>query len=191
MDDEKLKEWARKPLWRHDEFAALCCGLDPDKPLDDGPEDTHIKVNKAAKTIALAVFAEKLEYKMPSDASAGDRLYDYDKYYEPVRATIWATKQFPTTFPDFIDLLDTKKENKRSDELGENERGSLHKMILGMAISQYGYDPSQSRNSATGSKSGSIESDLDLLGIKLDCESVQKHLKKANERFSDVLKSKS
>jgi hypothetical protein len=74
-------------------------------------------------------------------------------------------------------------------KLLELERSSLLKMVLGMAVSKYGYRPSAARNSATGENKGSIYADLELLGLGLDAETVRKFIKEADEKFRDVLPS--
>jgi hypothetical protein len=53
------------------------------------------------------------------------------------------------------------------------ERESLLKLVIGMAIKGYTYDPKAPRNAATSD----ITSDLELLGIGLDVDTVRKWLK--------------
>ncbi len=59
--------------------------------------------------------------------------------------------------------------------ISPRERESLLKLIIGMAIAGYTYDPRISRNTATAE----IASDLDRLGIGLDVDTVRKWLKEA------------
>jgi hypothetical protein len=60
------------------------------------------------------------------------------------------------------------------------ERESLLKLIIGMAIAGYKYDPKISRNMATAE----IASDLENLGIGLDVDTVRKWLKEATEMLT-------
>jgi len=60
--------------------------------------------------------------------------------------------------------------------LHPKERQSLQKMILGMAIEQYGYDPS-----ARGSAVSQIADDLGGHGLSLDEDTIRKQLKMAAE----------
>ena len=53
----------------------------------------------------------------------------------------------------------------------------MMKMIVGMAIERYGYDPTGKRNTATSQ----IQSDLDKQGIGLDDETIRKHLRNAKK----------
>ena len=68
------------------------------------------------------------------------------------------------------------------ENLIETERTSLLKMILGMAIKKYRYEPGKSKNEATGDGAGSILSDLDRIGIKIDSGTIRKYLKEAEDK---------
>ena len=74
--------------------------------------------------------------------------------------------------------------NARSEEAGSaekplhtRERESALKLIIGMALKGYCYDPSASRNAATQD----IADDLAALGIGLDADTVRKWLKEGTE----------
>lgn len=62
-----------------------------------------------------------------------------------------------------------------SDQISERERQTVLKLIIGMAIKGYCFDPAASRNSAASE----IVSDLALLGISIDDDTVRKWLKEA------------
>lgn len=64
-------------------------------------------------------------------------------------------------------------------ELATTERNSLYKMILGMAMEKYDYDPESRRNSATGENTGSISADLEKAGLPVDADTIREHLKAA------------
>lgn len=59
--------------------------------------------------------------------------------------------------------------------LGTTERNQLLKMVLGMAIDSYGYDPMAKKNEATKQ----IVDDLAKLAISIDPDTVRKYLKEA------------
>lgn len=61
--------------------------------------------------------------------------------------------------------------------LGTRERESLLKLIIGMAIGGYGYDPTASRSE----QPSAIASDLVTNGVSLDVDTVRKWLKEAAE----------
>ncbi|MCO4794287.1 MAG: hypothetical protein KC493_11270 [Bacteriovoracaceae bacterium] len=85
------------------------------------------------------------------------------------------------------ELLEQKKlelsetENIASQIEGNKvkEITSLQKMVLGMAISKYGYDPEASKNECTGNNKFSIREDLYKCNIDLSLDTIRKHLKEA------------
>jgi hypothetical protein len=66
-----------------------------------------------------------------------------------------------------------------SKHLTTREVNSLYRIILGMAIKKYKYDPDLTRNVATGRNAGSISADLEQAGLTVDSETISKHLKAA------------
>jgi hypothetical protein len=68
--------------------------------------------------------------------------------------------------------------SQTDDKLNPKERQSLQKMILGMAIEQYGYNPS-----ARGSAVSQIADDLQAHGLSLDHDTIRKQLRVAAEEL--------
>lgn len=87
---------------------------------------------------------------------------------------------------DFI-LNNKRDTQKELDHLGQSERVSLLKMVLGMAISAYDYKPGLKRNAATGDNKRSISADLSRAGLSLKPESVRKYINEAEDLFHDLL----
>ena len=75
--------------------------------------------------------------------------------------------------------LNDQKKDKEEKPLGTTERNSLYKMILGMAISGYGYDPEAKKNDAIKD----ISDDMVRNNISLTAETIRSYLKKANSEF--------
>lgn len=65
--------------------------------------------------------------------------------------------------------------------LTETERNTMLKLIIGMAIAAYKYDPQAQRNPATGDNKGSIKASLDRYGITIDSDTIRKYLNEAKE----------
>jgi hypothetical protein len=61
--------------------------------------------------------------------------------------------------------------------IGTRERESLLKLVIGMAVCGYGYDPSESRSP----QPSAIASDLAKCGVSLDVDTIRKWLKEAAE----------
>jgi hypothetical protein len=72
------------------------------------------------------------------------------------------------------------KEYRLKNEVTGNERNCMLKLILGMAIDAYDYNPKASRNSATGDKNG-ISAKLATRNINIDPDTVRKYLTEAKE----------
>lgn len=84
-------------------------------------------------------------------------------------------------------LCEKDSTKKTADSITETERSSLLKLVLGMAVSAYSYDPISKRNAATGNNKGSIVADLERVGLAIDSGTVLKFVTEGKMRFSDLL----
>jgi len=75
---------------------------------------------------------------------------------------------------------------KTNTDLSDTERNFMLKLIIGMAIDGYGYDPNATRNKATGNNNGSIKAALDELGLRADEKTISKYLKLAAESYPEA-----
>lgn len=71
------------------------------------------------------------------------------------------------------------------DDLKDSERSSLFKLILGMAIAGYKFNPQAEKNTAISD----ITEDLQKLGIGMSDDTVRKWINKAGEKFPNVGKA--
>jgi len=92
------------------------------------------------------------------------------------------TKAKPT-YPQYQpEITVTKESNTRaSEDLPTKERVSMLKLIIGMAICFYGYDPKSKRSAVTGETPDSIHADLLKAGFNFDVGSIRKYIKEAKE----------
>lgn len=88
-----------------------------------------------------------------------------------------ALREFEQLIADNEQESSTTTCNNKS-ELSETERNTMLKLIIGMAVDAYGYDPDSSRNSATGDKNG-ISAKLQARGINIDADTVRKYVNEA------------
>jgi hypothetical protein len=65
--------------------------------------------------------------------------------------------------------------------ISQSERTSMLKLIIGMAINAYDYDPDKTRNSATGYNSNGISAKLLTHGIEIGPDTVRKYLTEAKD----------
>jgi hypothetical protein len=75
---------------------------------------------------------------------------------------------------------------KEVKPLATTERNQLLKIILGMAVDSYGYDPAANKNDATKQ----IVDDLSKIDIKIDAGTVLKYLKEAARTVSFTMPNK-
>lgn len=68
-----------------------------------------------------------------------------------------------------------RTERAKATEIGTRERDTLLKIVIGMAVKGYGYDPDQQRSGTVRE----IVSDLELVGAALDADTVRKWLRQA------------
>jgi hypothetical protein len=73
--------------------------------------------------------------------------------------------------------LESAKSHEPEKPLGPRERDSLLKLVLGMAIRGYGYDPKAGRSGTARE----IASDLQVSGLALDDDTIRKYLTEAKE----------
>ncbi len=78
-----------------------------------------------------------------------------------------------------LKVLEEKLSQQDNKPLLTRERQSVLKLILGMAIKGYTYNPKQSRNDAIRE----IAQDLESLGIALDQDTIRKWIKEASENL--------
>ncbi|MBI2791139.1 MAG: hypothetical protein HYX61_04195 [Gammaproteobacteria bacterium] len=85
---------------------------------------------------------------------------------------LWLQKSKIDVF--FKKPLQQSLENERN-----HERSTMLKMILGMAMAAYNFNPEERRNEATGSKKGSIKADIEKMGFDITEDTVRKYLNAA------------
>jgi hypothetical protein len=86
-----------------------------------------------------------------------------------------------------LDLLNVAVPNiLDKSHILETERNTLLKLIIGMAIDAYGYDPTATKNIATGGNRGSIQAGLDRCCLNADQKTIKKYLEAAAELYPDA-----
>ena len=75
-------------------------------------------------------------------------------------------------------------------ELSESERTTLLKMIYGMAIDGYGFNPEEKKSKLTGQASEGLSAQLLDVGIDVSYKSVKRYIDAAKELFESARKDK-
>jgi hypothetical protein len=84
--------------------------------------------------------------------------------------------KYGVVMSEVVEKLESHKKKEPTDKpLTTTERNSMLKMILGMAIVRYKYDPKVLKNDATNK----ITNDLVSLGLEITDDTVRKYLKRA------------
>jgi len=161
------------PSWTAEEAAALTLGLSP-QTVGRLPDVNHPLIDRfhiLRKIISRAFAANDTgsgEYGIvPADYLTWAKLNEFD---------------VPTELAAEVARVQTLTPKRSSDKpLGTRERDTHLKIILGMAMGGYAYNP-------TASKSPTVREicdDFDRLGLNLDQETIRRKLKEAAALFGD------
>ncbi len=134
--------------------------------LNDSSGGFVLLVAQDKQTINLSslhVLTKDMEaYKNENGLTKNISIEDYPKDLQPI---IPATKS-------------------KEKGLSTTERETLLKLILGMAMDAYGYDPTIPRNNASGGNKCGISSKLALIGISISDDTIRKYLTEAKKLLS-------
>ena len=76
-----------------------------------------------------------------------------------------------------IEIVEDEKPKTQT----ENERNNMLKLIIGMAIDAYGYNPAKTKNNSTGSNKDGISARVQTRGITISDDTIRTYLKEAKE----------
>lgn len=169
-----IQFWARHPYWTPEEGAVLAYDLDPKDMIRNaaaGYDRPSIQVASNANHL------RDLAYRAIYVAQLG-------RPSAPIEFMTWAKSVGVEFHADWWDAVAeaapgpsaaTSPPTVPKPDLKIRERESLLKLVIGMAIGGYSWDPKAPRNNATAD----ITSDLHKLGIQLDQDTVLKWLREA------------
>lgn len=174
--------WLSLDLWKLDDACLLLSGANPESVPSRQRDDWWNK-SKLWHIATASVKAHKLkcaEYKPNEKFSV----------VEPKVFLEWAQSKDVEIPPELQPLIadESTGANISADVIDGRERDILLKIIYGMAVKKYDYNPSAAKNSATGEKSGSIFDDLEKLGLRVSSDAIRRHLVAAVNKFGDVTK---
>jgi hypothetical protein len=121
------------------------------------------------------------------ETGQGDYGYDIERKDE---AFFIIDRSYPIEILEIAKPPNTDGEQK---DLSETERNTMLKLIIGMAIDAYDYDPGPDgpRNTATGGNKGSIKAALERCGLSADQKTIKKYLEEAAKQYPDAKAQKS
>jgi hypothetical protein len=176
LDFHENKYWSRKAIWCPIEAILLSLGI--------WPEPTIVKLfecfdsYQARDAWLIKEFHERLTLLKTANNSG-----QLNAKGDPGEIVLWFLSMgflLPDGFVDYVGLFhgDLKSiHNNGNTEEGflDQEKNTLLKLIAGMAIKGYCFDPVAKRNNATRD----IQNDLDQLGLGLDQKTILKWLREA------------
>lgn len=173
--------WARKKRWSNPEMLSLSLGFDPSNlsaVLVQAERDEDDFEGKR-----LELFCARSEI-VTSHFPTSSRL---DLSQTPVEFCEWATKlklEVPSALFEAVNQIHGAKfkavrlhkpARSQADDDDPREIVTLRKLVIGLAVKGYAYDPKAQRSSVPTE----IQGDLDQLGITLDKATILKHLRKS------------
>ena len=167
------EKWKKTDLWTIYEGAWLVAGTEPPEGGNVDAFDTQPggcvadEIYGHAKNAIDVGKLEVISHRMPPL---------WNQRVKPSAFIAWLIERADFEVPP--ELLELASQTDRP--LTTRERDTLLKLIIGMAVKGYGYDPTAARNEATSE----ITKDLDELGIGLDADTVRAKLKEG----ADLLK---
>lgn len=189
-------QWAIYPTWSTEEIAALSFGIDPDRvsalkrnleyqttlrpvrqQLDNRRRliDRHRMMKRFRSGLPPA---DILDYLTAHGISFPDELARAVDELAPRVNLQKRVEEAERRVADLEAEVGRLRKSPPTDtRLDPRERASLVKMVIGMAVGYYGYDPVARRNSATSD----IVADLERVGLPVDADTVRKYLREGRE----------
>ena len=199
--------WSKMAQWTISEAVALSLGKNPEVVNPESLKSTIFPLSpfvrqyqQLSKLANRAVLSQMLfdpvypsifvKWVKENDISFPEELYekvmarrgnyvDWKKMYEDLleknnKNVELANEMIAERDQQINDLSALTQQSK---PLHTKEKETLLKLVIGMAVKGYGHDPKASRTSTVGE----IKSDLDLLGINLDEDTIRKWLRESAE----------
>jgi len=196
--------WAKTSFWSMEEAVALSLGREPaSSTWENVRRFAEISAYAAEFSVRLDVFqravaagqlwtktvpsaalawAARMDIHFPPElieavTKLGKQIADWKTLYDGREEEIASLKQRIQSLEADSHLANVVPTAPSERGLGARERASLLKLVIGMAVGGYGYDPLAAR----GTTAKEISSDLALKGIGLDEDTVRKYLREAAE----------
>lgn len=178
------KYWAKMGFWTIEQSAALLIGEDPDTITVGGglaascPSETRFRYQKMFRLLDSHI-----------------RMSGIGSNNSPTEVIEWALHAKvdpPQALVDAVraqgrSLIETRAHSASEEKpLGERERNTLLRMIIGMAIGGYGYDPDAGKSDVAPT----VFKDLDKLGLEGAEQTIRNKLRDASQLLPGDWKSR-
>lgn len=169
--------WSKAAYWTLDEAVALSLGKDPKKVKWDDIKsliDRSPFIQEYGKRRNLANRAKATgQIKEPTPPSAFVQWSHENDLSFPQQLAEKLKVRMKKT--DAATPTPSAPVKPKADELKTREKDTLLKLVIGMAVAGYRYDPKATKNQAVAD----ITDDLAKLGLSLDADTVRRWLKEA------------
>lgn len=180
-----VQHWARMQRWSLDEAVALSIGFEPCGDLLEGTEGMPVQSDVLAFYFKRrALFEDNFDWGSVA-APGRNSVADLVRWFDSVELDV--PEQLLAAADKYHSLIIGKKSKfGRSDAadgkpLDPRERSTMLKMIITMAAKGYGYNPKAERSTIPSE----IESDMNLLGVGINLETIRKHLRSGAALLDD------
>jgi regulator of replication initiation timing len=203
--------WARRPFWSIDECAALALGKDPGHisglgmdieeviqttacgsnvehiyyDIEDAQAEGELPKERI-RPVEFLAWAKAKKVRLPNYFE--ETVLDYEGDLSKLRDRIGRLRHENQKLRYEVDRLKASSppqpKESSTRELSKKERNSLDKLILGMALAKYKWEPNADRHPASGKIADDLkclERDGLNLGLSLDEATVLKYLREAKE----------
>jgi hypothetical protein len=172
MYNADLAKWGAEASWTTDDAGALMIGKDPDTfPWDQVTGLRHVS----------PVFKRICDFRR-----SASRVAEQEKWKQlvpPAKLVTWAAArgfEFPRELVAVVhahEAQSPRDDDLDDDKLSPREIRSLHRLVIAMAVTRYGYDPE--KPGCRGATA--MESDVKALKMDLTAATIGKLLKRAVE----------
>lgn len=185
--------WSKKSFWTIGEATALLIGSDPDAILDGSslsascPADVRDRYQKMFRLFDSHIRLSGIGANIPPTAIIEWALH---AKVDPPQALVEAVRAQGRTLIEARKAARIKAENAAVEEdkpLRERERNTLLRIIIGMAVRGYGYDPDAARSDIPKA----IADDLSELGLECSDQTIREKLKEARALLPGDWKARS
>ena len=177
---QNLWLWVRKSLWEPWEAILLLGDREPKVEVIEYLHDMkQMEIDQSPFATACYQALELMKTAISAgEISTPGTPLEYLRWFEKMKWDVpdsLRTGILEIHDPSQIKIQHTRRYDVEDSDLSVSEKESLLKLIAGMSIRGYSFDPAASRNQATSD----IQSDLDHLGIGLDQKTILKWLREA------------
>lgn len=173
-----FEHWLRMKWWDLAQATALSIGFEPRHEITFDP--LGMKVHHPARSF----------YEKRRDLIRNNFQTQHGCFIHPIKFCEWAVSSKLPVHIDLLEaanvILETKfalpdRRTRRTNKLENRERVALLKLVIGMAVKGYSFDPSAKRSRTPQE----ICDDLALLGLTLDVKTIRKYLAEGTRLIPD------